>query len=224
MKKFICTILPALCLLAGSSVFSPLSAHESVIQNGQFQFMNPHAFATGEGHKNGAIFMGIMNDHPSEKANLIGGKTDIAESVEIHEMSMDGDTMKMRKIEQIELPPLEPVALEPHGLHIMLMGLKEPLDEGDTFTLYLTFDNSLIRKVEIPVVKPGTKLDVTGTQEHTHDDDGNAIYLNDENASSEAQSHDHSHDHEAEHEHDAEHEHSTPESEQSDDAHDHSHH
>ncbi|HEY1091599.1 MAG TPA: copper chaperone PCu(A)C, partial [Burkholderiaceae bacterium] len=70
---------------------------------------------------------------------LVAASTPAAERVEIHTMSMDGDRMRMREIEGVELPAGAPVALQPGGRHLMLMGLKKPLQAGTRLPLTLTF-------------------------------------------------------------------------------------
>ncbi len=65
-------------------------------------------------------------------------------------MSMDGNVMKMREVDGIEIKPATRVAMQPgEGYHIMLIGLKKPLKAGDKFPLTLTFEKS--GKVEVSV-------------------------------------------------------------------------
>jgi len=68
--------------------------------------------------------------------------------------TMGGDmapTMEMVPVDRIELPAGEAVALEPGGLHIMLLDLPAPLELGQTFTLTLTFMNAAEQQVEVTV-------------------------------------------------------------------------
>ena len=80
--------------------------------------------------------------------------TAVAKSVELHTMSMEGDVMKMRQLDAIELPKGAMVELKPGGLHLMLMGLKAPLKAGDTFPMTLRFEKAgevvVTVKVEAP--------------------------------------------------------------------------
>lgn len=135
------------------------------------KFRHAYAFATTPAQKNGAVFLEMKNLHPEIDATFVEAKTDVAESIEIHEMVMDGDKMQMRRVEDFTIPAgeQEVIILEPHGLHIMLMGLKKPLKEGDIFPLYLSFDNSEIIKIEVLVAKPGMKPDF-GDEDHVHAD------------------------------------------------------
>jgi copper(I)-binding protein len=62
--------------------------------------------------------------------------------VELHEMKMEGNVMRKREVSAVELPAGKAVELKPGGLHIMLMGLKAPLKEGDKFPLRLKFEKA----------------------------------------------------------------------------------
>ena len=83
---------------------------------------------------------------------LVEVRSSAASVVELHEMSMEGTTMKMRAVPGIELPAGQAVALKPGGLHVMLMGLKQPLKEGQTVTLTLVVEG-LDKKRETVDVK-----------------------------------------------------------------------
>ncbi len=69
---------------------------------------------------------------------LVSVSTPAAGIVEVHEMKMDGDIMRMREVLQLELPAGKTVALKPGGLHVMLMDLKQPFakDAKVPFTLH----------------------------------------------------------------------------------------
>lgn len=104
----------------------------------------------------GAVYMNITS---AEDDALVGASVpaEIAGTVEVHETVMaeedmganmgeetGGDegnmgSMTMREVESVDLPAGETVALEPGGLHIMLLDLVEPLEVGDTFEVTLTF-------------------------------------------------------------------------------------
>ena len=79
----------------------------------------------------------------------------MSKSVELHQMQMQGDVMRMRQVDAIDIPANKSVALEPGGLHIMLVGLKAPLKEGDRFPMTLTFEKA--GEVKVDVVVEGVK-------------------------------------------------------------------
>ena len=81
----------------------------------------------------------FMNLQAHEATALVGASSPVAKTVEVHEMKMEGDVMRMRALPALDLPAMQPVELKPGGYHIMLMGLKQPLKAGDKVPLTLTF-------------------------------------------------------------------------------------
>ena len=75
-------------------------------------------------------------------ARLVSATSPVAEVVEIHEMAMENDIMKMRQIPGLALPAGKATELKPGGFHIMLMGLKGQVKGGDTVPLTLTFEGA----------------------------------------------------------------------------------
>lgn len=95
---------------------------------------------------------------------LIGGSSPYAERLEVHEMSMDGDVMKMRPLtEGLAVPAGGSVELKPGGYHIMLLGLKHPLKEGEAVDATLTFEKA----GDLPVTFKVEVIGAKGTQ-HQH--------------------------------------------------------
>jgi periplasmic copper chaperone A len=78
--------------------------------------------------------------------------------VEIHSMSMQNGVMKMRMLEQLELQPNKTEKLAPGGFHLMLFGLKAPLQEGQKVDFTLCFKDKAGKithqKVSLPVKTP----------------------------------------------------------------------
>jgi copper(I)-binding protein len=75
----------------------------------------------------------------------------IAGQAELHQMQMENDMAKMWPLDSVEIPAGGTVALAPHGAHIMLMGLKAPLELAQTFPLTLTFEKAGSITVEVTV-------------------------------------------------------------------------
>ncbi len=74
---------------------------------------------------------------------LLGGASDVAGRVEIHEMTMQNDVMRMRAMPQgLEIKPGQSVELKPGGYHVMFMDLKRPLKEGDKVAATLNFEKA----------------------------------------------------------------------------------
>lgn len=72
---------------------------------------------------------------------LVAASSPLAAAVEIHEMAMQGDVMKMHAIAGLDLPAGKPVRLESGGFHLMLIGLKQPLAAGATVPVTLTVED-----------------------------------------------------------------------------------
>jgi copper(I)-binding protein len=103
----------------------------------------------------GAAYM-ILRNTGSEDDRLLSGETPAAEVVELHESFMDeNNVMKMRPAEGgfIEVPAGGEAELRPGGLHIMLIHLVEPLENGATFPLTLHFEKSGEIKIQVPVAE-----------------------------------------------------------------------
>jgi copper(I)-binding protein len=110
--------------------------------------------STGEGMGaagTGAVFMQLVNSG-RQADRLLGGRTEVAEVVEIHETVMDGDVMRMQMLaEGLEIPAQGEVLLQPGGYHVMLIGLRRDLAVGDQFELELDLAESgtLLLKPEV---------------------------------------------------------------------------
>jgi copper(I)-binding protein len=117
-----------------------LAAHAHSFKVGPIDIGHPYARATAPGQPTGGGFLSLQNAGPADR--LLSASADISKSVELHEMKMEGDVMRMRQVEGIALPTGQKVALAPGGLHIMFIGLKAPLKEGDKFPLVLKFEKA----------------------------------------------------------------------------------
>lgn len=94
----------------------------------------------------------VIRNNGSEPDFLIGGTASFAGDVQIHEMKMQGDVMKMRELaDGLEIPAGGEVALKPGGYHVMFMKLSEPLSEGDSRKAALRFKKSGSVEVEFNI-------------------------------------------------------------------------
>lgn len=92
--------------------------------------------ATMPGQKVGAAYMDLQS---AGDAALTSASSPVAESVEIHTMSMQQGVMQMRMLDKLPLPAGKTVQLAPGGVHLMLFGLKQPLQQGTQVALVLHF-------------------------------------------------------------------------------------
>ena len=83
---------------------------------------------------------------------LVGGSTPMAQRLELHMMAMQGDVMQMRQVDAIDLPAGKKVELKPGGLHLMFIGLKQPLPLGSKVPVTLKFEKAGELKVDFEVM------------------------------------------------------------------------
>ena len=96
------------------------------------------ARATMPGQQVSGAYMQIQSD---ADARLVGVSSPAVARVEVHEMKMDGDVMRMRELKSINLPKGKTVSLEPGGFHLMLMKLKKPIAAGDIIPFTLVVES-----------------------------------------------------------------------------------
>ena len=137
-------------------------AHEFKL--GDLMVDHPWARASIGKAKAGAAYLTIVNGG-SEPDRLIAVETPAAKRAELHTHIMENGVMKMRPLTAVEVAPGEPTVFQPGGLHVMLMGLKAPLAEGETFPLTLSFEKA--GKIEI-TVKIEAPASMEPTMEHKH--------------------------------------------------------
>jgi copper(I)-binding protein len=97
----------------------------------------PWVRATAAEQKATGAFMKLQSSGP---VRLVEVRSSVAGVVELHEMAMDGDTMRMRAVAGLDLPAGTLVELKPGGYHVMLMDLKQPIKAGDTVPLTLVIE------------------------------------------------------------------------------------
>jgi copper(I)-binding protein len=101
----------------------------------QVSVSQPWVRGTVQGQKATGAFMQLRS---ADGAALVGARSPIAGVVEIHEMKMDNDVMRMRAIPKLDLPAGQAVELKPGGYHVMLMDLRQPLKKGDSVPITLS--------------------------------------------------------------------------------------
>lgn len=109
-------------------------------------------------------FMALTADHDSK---LVQADSSIARHVEIHEMAMENQVMKMRQIQEVPLPAGEKVELKPGSYHIMFMDLHAQVKEGDEVPLTLTFESEDGKRSTMELRVTARPL-AGGAQGHSH--------------------------------------------------------
>ena len=91
-------------------------------------------------------------------SKLVEAKSPVAGVVEIHEMAMDNNVMKMRQIPGLALPAGKAVELKPGGYHVMLMDLKGQVKEGDVVPVTLVFEGKDGKRESVEIKAPAKPL------------------------------------------------------------------
>ncbi len=111
--------------------------------------------ASVQGQKATGAFMQLTAKADSK---LVEVKSPVAGVVEIHEMAMDNNVMKMRQIPGLALPAGKAVELKPGGYHVMLLDLKAQVKEGDVVPVTLVFEGKDGKRETVEVKAPAKPL------------------------------------------------------------------
>lgn len=121
------------------------------------------ARATAAGQRAGGGFLTLQGRAQPDR--LLGASAPVADRVELHSMTMDGDVMRMRQVDSIDVPAGQKVELKPGGYHLMLMGLKQPLQAGSRFPLKLKFERGGEVTVDMKV-EAAASMPASGAAHH----------------------------------------------------------
>ena len=100
----------------------------------------------------------FMRLTPSLNARLVAASSPVAGVVEIHEMALQNDIMKMRKIPGLDLIAGRTMELKPGGYHVMLMDLRQPMKGGDVVPITLVFEDAAGKRFSQDIQAPVTAL------------------------------------------------------------------
>ena len=155
-RWLIALAFPAFAALAG--------AHGS--SAGDIAIGHPFATPSIPGTTTGAAYFATLENTGSVADKLVSASTPAAARVEIHTMSVDAQgIMRMREMDGLALAPKAKLQMRPGmGVHLMLIGVKEPLKEGATFPMTLQFERAGSVEVKVVVQTPRAR----GADEHMH--------------------------------------------------------
>lgn len=157
MRKLLALgVIAASLALTGCTANAPAPANSQsaadekmsglVVQNG---WVRVSEYSDHEGGMTG-VFATITNNTDTD-VTLIGGSSDIAPMVEVHEVVMSGGAMQMQQKQGgIVIAAGSSVTLEPGGLHVMLMNLNKAILDGDEVTVTLDFDGAPSQTLVLP--------------------------------------------------------------------------
>jgi periplasmic copper chaperone A len=172
------TYLPEKAVLYGLAaglvlVSSTTSGRASDYRVGLIVITQPWARATPKGASTGAAYMTITNTGSApDRVSCVS--SDASAECQIHIMALEGGVMKMRRVEGgLEIKPNETAAFKPSSLHLMLVHLKHPLDQGKTVKVTLRFNNAGTVEVGYPIeaigaAAPNGSADGNGGMTHEH--------------------------------------------------------
>jgi len=141
--------LHALVAIVGLSIAGAAHPHEYTL--GTLAIGHPHARPTAPGQPTGGGYLTVTNRGRTADRLVGAAAPSVAQAVEVHEMRLEGNVMRMREIGTLEVPAGKTVKLEPGGLHLMIMGLKAPLAAGQHVPLTLTFEKAGRIEVDMTV-------------------------------------------------------------------------
>jgi copper(I)-binding protein len=141
MTRITLKLIPALALLAAAAA----AQAQTTVSDAWVRGTVAQQKATG-------LFAKITS---AKGGKLVSASSPVAGVVEVHEMKMEGDRMKMAAIPGgLELPAGQAVELKPGGYHIMLMGLKQEIKAGDTVPVTLVVEGKDGKKETVEVKAP----------------------------------------------------------------------
>jgi copper(I)-binding protein len=133
-------------------------AHAQISKNEGVQVTASGVVATAPGQTSAAVYLSVKNLGVKDD-NLISITSPIAKEAVLHSMIMNGNVMKMREVVRLFLPPMTKVSLQPDsGYHIMLTGLRRPLEVDDEVALTLSFEHARPVTVTTKVFKDKASL------------------------------------------------------------------
>ncbi|WP_428772618.1 copper chaperone PCu(A)C [Vibrio sp.] len=134
-------------LLITALTLSPLANANSDLAVSQ-----AYARATPPNAVNSAVFATFINHDKADRV-IVSAASDAAEKVELHDVIVEGEVMKMRQIDSIRVKANSDLVLKPGSLHIMLLGITQPLAEGQKVTITLTYEDGGRFSFDAPVKK-----------------------------------------------------------------------
>ena len=161
--------IAAALALFGAAVLVGLTGQVALageFRAGAISVEQPWSRATPGGAKVAAGYLTINND-AAIPDRLVSARVEVAGRAEIHEMSMSDGVMQMRPLpEGLAVPANGSVALAPGSSHLMLLDLKQPLKDGETFSGTVTFEKAGTLDVIFDVRGMGAKAPEANEHQH----------------------------------------------------------
>jgi periplasmic copper chaperone A len=123
---------------------------------GSLEIIGPWSRATPKGAASAIGYMTIKNTGTTPD-RLVGGSADFARGFQLHSMVMEGDVSKMRDLTGVDIAPGQTIEFKPGGSHVMFVGLKRPLAEGEHVKGTLVFEHAGTVQIEYGVQGVGAQ-------------------------------------------------------------------
>lgn len=154
MKQFIRSFTAAAVLaLSAGSAFAQANVS---VKDAWVRATVPQQKATGA----------FMQLQAASDSKFVSASSPLTPTVEVHEMAMQGDVMRMRQVPAVELPAGKQVELKPGGYHIMLLNLKAQVKEGDTVPFTLVFEGKDGKRETVEIKAPVKALTTAAKPAH----------------------------------------------------------
>ncbi|MDB5586679.1 MAG: Copper metallochaperone [Devosia sp.] len=153
LRTFFRAAVAAIVMLSSTAAFAQ-EGHDmgAPVVVGTLELSGGFARATLPNAPVGGAFVTITNNGTTDD-RLVSVSSSAADVGQIHDMSMQGDVMKMRQLpDGVVIPAGETITFQPAGLHMMFMGLKQPFVEGQTVKITLTFEQAGSVDLDVPVL------------------------------------------------------------------------
>jgi periplasmic copper chaperone A len=154
MKSYLAPVL-IMISMAGFAV----SAHA------ELKVSNAWVKPTLAGQPVAGAYMTLTSDKAVQVIDVL---TPVAGKAEIHSMSMDGNIMRMKRLDHLALKPGQPVELKPGGLHIMLMELHHQIKAGEVIPIRLVTQDGSGNKATISINAIATAPKTAESAPHAH--------------------------------------------------------
>lgn len=180
--KFLIRIFTVMAMFVATSAL----AHDYTA--GAIKIDHPWSRATVPGIPNGVAYFVLQNTSDTDD-RLLSASSPVAKSVELHTHIKDGDVLRMRHVDDIVIPAGQTVALEPGGLHVMLMGLHQALEKDSSFPMTLEFENagSVTVDVQVQLLTRSRNSEGDGGTGHNSHDHGSHDHDDDEHGDHDSQ-------------------------------------
>jgi len=143
-RTIFCVAIGCLSIISLNAAAISLQAGKAITIKGAWMQLGPAS------QKNTAAFM-VVENHSSKEIALLSASSDVCEVVELHKMETVNEMMRMKKVDNVVIPANGQTEFKPGGYHLMVIGLKRPLKDGEEVEVKLQFADSIQKTIKVPV-------------------------------------------------------------------------